>query len=137
MEADWVVAYHPEACEAIDEAVTEVLRDLHKGDRNFAELEVRYQTKPGYSVWAKLTFSLVRDWRGTPEYFMIVLRDISMVKWAELFYDELGTLKELIELSVFDDESLQGIDGLMRHYDGEEVEGWVQDRIHQLVTDRR
>lgn len=135
LEADWIVAYHPEDCEAIDEEVTKVFRDLHEGTRSYAEAEVRYQTRVGYSVWAQLTFSLVRDWEGRPEYFMVVIRDISMVKWTELFYNELAALKALVEICEEGHESLACINGLMQHYDGKFVEHGVIERIQGLLAD--
>lgn len=135
LEADWIEVYHPEDCEAIDEEITDVFRDLHQGIRNYAEVSVRYQTRIGYSVWAQLTFSLVKDWQGSPEYFMVAIRDISMVKWTELFYNELAALKTLIEICEEEDESLACINGLMRHYDGKDVERGVIERIQGLLAD--
>ena len=135
LENDWVIAYHPESCEETDEEMTGILRDFHQGKRNYAEIDVRYQTKPGYSVWAQVTFSLVRDWKGNPEYYMMVIRDVSMVRWVQLFYEQLLHIKELMEASGFYSESLQTIDGLLRHYDGEVVDRQVMTQIHALVSD--
>lgn len=135
LENDWVVAYHPDSCEATDEAMTRVLREFHRGECKYAELDVRYQTRPGYSVWAQATLSLVRDWKGNPEFFLMVIRDVSMRRWAEAFYRELGRIRDLMESSGFYSESLQSIDGLLRHYDGEEVDRRVMTRVHAMVSD--
>ncbi len=135
LENDWVIAYHPDSCQEAEERFNNVLRALHRGDRNYAELEVRYQTKPGYSVWAKQTMSLIRDWRGEPENFLIVLRDISMRKWTQQLYQELSQLKGLMDECGFCDRSADWIDGLLKHYNGEPVDGHVMHQIRVLVRD--
>ena len=135
LENDWIIAYHPESCEETDAEVTRIMKELYSGESNYAELDIRYQTKPGYSVWAHQTMSLVRDWNGNPEYFLTVVRDTSMQRWAQLFYNELLILDELVHATNFDDEMAQWIDGLIRHYNGEPVEGRVMQQIHVLMQD--
>lgn len=135
LENDWIVAYHPDSCEETDAEVTRIMKSLYNGESNYAELDIRYQTKPGYSVWAHQTMSLVRDWNGNPEYFLTVVRDTSMQRWAQLFYNELLILNELVHATGFDHETAQWIDGLIRHYNGEPVEGHVMRQIHVLMQD--
>ena len=135
LENDWVIAFHPDSCEETDEQLTGVLRDFHNGDCQYAELNMRYQTRPGYSVWAQTTLSLVRDWKGNPEYFMMVMRDVSMTSWTRQFYQVLVRLKGLMESSGFYSDSLRSIDGLLRHYDGENVDRYEMARVHAMVSD--
>ena len=100
--------------EETDEEMTKIMRSLYTGESNYAEMDIRYQTKPGYSVWAHQTMSLVRDWNGNPEYFLAVVRDTSMQKWAQLFYNELLILQELMYACGFQHETARWIDGLIK-----------------------
>ena len=135
LETDWVIAYHPESCEETDEEMTNIMRSLYTGESNYAEMDIRYQTKPGYSVWAHQTMSLVRDWNGNPEYFLTVVRDTSMQKWAQLFYNELRILQELMYACNFEHETARWIDGLIKHYNGEQVDGQVLNQIQAIMQD--
>ena len=135
MENDWVITYHPETCEETDEHLTAIMRDLHSCRVPHHQLDVRYQTKIGYSVWAQLTFSLVRDRNGAPEYFMQVIQDISLIKWAELFYSELIRLRDLMDATRYAGLSYRWVDGLIRHYEGEAIEREVMEKLEGLVSD--
>ena len=135
LENDWVIAYHPDSCEATDEDMTHIMRSLYNGVCNYAELDIRYQTKPGYSVWAHQTMSLVRDWEGNPEFFLTVIRDISMQRWAQLLYSEMLALKNLMDESYFHHRTASWIDGLLRHYEGKPIDGKVMHQLRVLVRD--
>ncbi len=136
LENDWVVAYHPETYEETDEKLTSILKDLHTGACNYTEVDVRYQTKIGYSVWSQLTFSLVKDWKGNPEYFMTVIRDITLIKWTQYLYSELETLINLVEMTGLYDDSVRAIAGLLRHYDGEDIDRQMMMEIQALLGTR-
>ena len=134
LENDWVVAYHPDSYEETDEKLTTILRELHMGECNYREVDVHYQTKIGYSVWAQLTFSLVKDWKGTPEYFMTVIRDITLIKWTEQLYAALTSVINLVEEAGVYDASIIALDGLLRHYDGEPVDRQVMSSIQAMLA---
>ncbi len=134
LENDWIVAYHPDTYEETDENLTAIMRALHMGEADFQDVDVRYQTKVGYSVWAQLTFSLVKDWKGTPEYFLTVIRDKTLIMWAHLLYGELESLIRLAERAGVYNESVWALEGLLRHYDGESVDGKVMQKIKALLA---
>lgn len=134
LENDWVTAYHPDSYEATDEKLTSIMRKMHMGTCNYAEVNVHYQTKIGYSVWSQLTCSLVKDWKGAPEYFMTVMRDTTLLKWTEQLYAELEMLIELVEMAGLYDASITALDGLLRHYDGEQVDHKLMTSIKALLN---
>ena len=134
LENDWITAYHPDSYEETDENLTSIMRKMHMGECNYAEVDVHYQAKIGYSVWSQLTFSVVNDWKGTPEYFMTVIRDITLAKWAEQLYTELEGLINLVEMAGLYDASVTALDGLLRHYDGEQVDHQVMNSIKALLN---
>ena len=121
--------------EETDEEVTRILKALYNGESNYAEVDVRYQTKPGYSVWAHQTISLVRDWNGNPEYFLTVVRDTSLQKWTQLFYNEMRILETLMDVCGYDAEIADWISGLIRHYNGEQVDRRVMRQLNNLMQD--
>ena len=45
--------------------------------------EQRFRRKDGSVFWASCTVSLTRNSRGEPQYFVVVLEDISIRKWTE------------------------------------------------------
>ncbi|MCR2807988.1 PAS domain-containing sensor histidine kinase [Paenibacillus soyae] len=58
-------------------------RFVHKlieGDISTYQVEKRYQHKEGYSVWAQLTLSIVRDAKNNPVSFIAQIQDISALK---------------------------------------------------------
>ncbi len=134
LENDWVIAYHPHSYEQTDEKLTRIMRQLHTGQRNYAEVDVHYQARIGYSIWSQLTFSVVKDWKGTPEYFMTVIRDRTLVKWMEKLYGELESLIELVNMAGVYDESIIAVDGLLRHYDGEDVGHNLMSSIKNIIS---
>jgi hypothetical protein len=66
---------------------------------------------------------------------MMVMRDVSMANWTEVFYQELARLKGLMETCGFYSDSLRSLDGLLRHYDGENVDRQQMARVHAIVSD--
>lgn len=134
LENDWIVAYHPDSYEETDEKLTTILRDMHSGECNYQEVDVHYQAKAGYSIWSQLTFSLVKDWKGTPEYYMTVIRDITLLKWTQKLYGELESLIGLVEMAGVYDESIPLVDGLLRHYDGEAVDQNMMRTIKAMIN---
>ena len=77
--------------------------------------------------------ALVRDWNGNPEYILTVLRDISLMKWTQLFYNQLLAMRELMNACEFYHASARWLDGLLSYYDGEHVEGNVMDQIEDRM----
>lgn len=61
------------------------------------EINKRYISKQGNTIWANLTVSLVRDASGNPEYFIAIVEDISERKRLEL---ELSAYKNQLERMV-------------------------------------
>ena len=135
LENDWVIAYHPDSYEETDEQFTDIIRSMYHGDQNYAELDIRYQTKSGHSVWAHQTMSLIRNWDGDPEYFLTVIRDTSMQQWTQLLYRELALLKELMEACCFQHQSWEWISGLLKHYDGESIEDALLHEISSILQE--
>ncbi len=56
---------------------------LLRGDIQRYQLEKRYLTKDGHTVWVNLTVTLQRDERGEPAYFISIVEDVSGRKAAE------------------------------------------------------
>ncbi len=134
MEADWVVTLHPETYQETDRRITQIYRDLHSGKMPYCRAEVRYQTRDGYSVWAQVTQSLVRDRYGRPDRYVLALEDVSLARWTELFYGELVGLRRIMEMSGYQGALRARVEGLMRHYDGEAVEPSVLGELAGLLT---
>lgn len=134
LENDWIVAYHPDSYEETDEQLTEILCAMHSGEVDYRDIDVRYQAKAGYSIWAQLTYSLVKDWKGVPEYFMMVIRDKTLVRWTELLYAELEALVLFAEQAGIYSEDIWALEGLLRHYDGESIDGYVMQKVRALVA---
>ena len=59
------------------------LQRMLSGEINNYRTEKRYLRKDGLPVWVKLTVSCVRADRGTVDYFIAVIEDISKQKQAE------------------------------------------------------
>jgi len=70
---------HPDDLDADLEYVRKVLN----GKIETYSLDKRYYRKDGSTVWVNLTVSLVFDRRGSPNYFVSVVKDISERKQAE------------------------------------------------------
>ncbi len=66
LEADWVQA-----------------RRLVAGELANYSMDKRYIRKDGSTIWVTLTGSLVRKPSGEPEYFIVIIRDITALKEAE------------------------------------------------------
>ncbi len=134
MEADWVVTLHPETFRETDRRLTQIYRDLHSGKVPYGRAEVRYQTRDGYSVWARVTHSLVRDRYGRPDRYVLALEDISLARWNELFYDELVALRRIMDQSAYQGTFRATVDALMRHYNGEAVEPAVLGVLAEMYA---
>ena len=61
----------------------EFTRQLLNGEISQLTMEKRYIHKDGYPVWVHLTATLIRDSSDRPEYYICVVEDIGMRKWAE------------------------------------------------------
>src|SRR6201995_6058504 len=61
----------------------EKLRQVLAGEIPTYQMEKRYFHKAGYTIWVKLSVSLVRDEHGTPLHFVSHLEDITRAKAAE------------------------------------------------------
>jgi formate hydrogenlyase transcriptional activator len=59
------------------------LEELLKGKTENYSMEKRYFRKDGSIVWANLTVSLLSDRGGNPQYFVAIIKDISVRKKAE------------------------------------------------------
>ncbi len=85
---------HPEDIENDLEHVKRLIDD----QISYYQIEKRYIHRDGYTVWAILHVSLVRDSRGYPLYFIGQMEDITERKWFEqkmqtaLITDELTGL---------------------------------------------
>ncbi len=65
------------------EAGTEGVRRVVSGEIERYTLEKRYVRKDGGIVWGIVSFSLIRDREGKPEYFVTNVQDITQRKAAE------------------------------------------------------
>jgi len=59
-----------------------LMNKMLAGEIQTYELEKRYITKPGVTIWVKLTVALIRDGAGQPDYFVSVVQDITPAKVA-------------------------------------------------------
>ena len=59
------------------------LEDKDKNQNTTNSLERLYLHKEGYSIWSKVTISLVRDEFGYPQYYLAVVEDIGDRKQSE------------------------------------------------------
>ncbi|MEZ4701362.1 MAG: PAS domain S-box protein [Rhodothermales bacterium] len=134
MEEDWVVTLHPETCQETDSRLVQVYRDLHSGKVPYARAEIRYQTRIGYSVWAQVTHSLVRDSQGRPDRYVLAFEDCSMKRWTELFHGELIALRRIMELSGYEGDHLNRVDGLIRHFEGQPVPASLLGELVELFA---
>jgi len=76
----WQDLSHPDDREQIDLQVGKVLQ----GELQTVSAEQQYLRKEGSSLWAHLTFSLIRDATGRARYTLSVIQDIRDRKQAEL-----------------------------------------------------
>ncbi len=58
-------------------------RELMDGKREHYQIEKRYLTKNGRTVWGRLTASLVRDAEGKPQYAVAMVEDITLRQLAQ------------------------------------------------------
>ncbi|MCB1955172.1 MAG: PAS domain S-box protein [Rhodocyclaceae bacterium] len=75
----------------------EFVRQLLAGERDHYRMEKRYLHRAGHAVWIRLTVSLVRDGRGSPEYFIAVVEDVSERRAME---DELQQSRRRLQLLI-------------------------------------
>jgi PAS domain S-box-containing protein len=61
----------------------ELFEELVKGERDQYLMEKRYLRKDGGMFWGRLTYSLVRDEQGKPDYLIGLIEDISEEKRAQ------------------------------------------------------
>jgi len=68
---------------------TEQMRQLLAGEIDTVSTDRRYVRPSGEPVWAHVTVSLVRDRGGTPDWFVIIVQDVTARRKAE---EELNRL---------------------------------------------
>jgi PAS domain S-box-containing protein len=73
----------------------DLTRQLLDGEIAQLTVEKRYIHKDGYPVWVHLTATLIRDSSGRPDYFVCVVEDIGVRKWAE---EELKRSEERLNI---------------------------------------
>ncbi|GAB2621979.1 cyclic Di-GMP phosphodiesterase RmdA [Streptomyces capparidis] len=66
--------------------VWELYEQLVRGERDHYQFEKPYFVRDGSAIWTNLTVSLIRDERGTPQYQVAVLEDVTERK---LLHDRL------------------------------------------------
>lgn len=68
-----------------DDVVTEnaLYREMLMRGESSSEIEKRYIRKDGQSIWCRITVSLVRDDIGTPQFAIVMVKDITERKKAE------------------------------------------------------
>jgi diguanylate cyclase (GGDEF)-like protein/PAS domain S-box-containing protein len=76
----------------------ELLRQTIAGEIPGYEIEKRYVTKQGQSVWSLLSVSMVRDADGEPSYFISQIQDISAHKRMEERLRHLADCDPLTDL---------------------------------------
>ena len=59
------------------------VQELIEGKRNTYKMHKRYHKKDGTILWAALSVSVVRDIKNNPLYFISIIEDISLQKYAE------------------------------------------------------
>ncbi len=67
----------------------EQVRQMLEGERDTASGDRRYLRPSGVAVWGHVTVSLVRDPRGNPDWFVVIVQDITARRQAE---EELNRL---------------------------------------------
>jgi PAS domain S-box-containing protein len=60
----------------------EIFKELIEGKRNSYTMERRYRRKDGRVFWARINYSLVRDFEGKPDYLIGMIEDIDDQKRA-------------------------------------------------------
>ena len=75
----------------------EHIKKLLKGEIPYFSLTKRYIRKDDSAIWANITASLVRDSQGAPDYFIVVIEDVSRLKQVET---ELRTAHDALEKRV-------------------------------------
>jgi PAS domain S-box-containing protein len=93
------------------EADIEHAESLLRGETETYSIEKRYVRKDGEIVWINLTVSLLHDDSGKPNYFVSVIKDISVRKQAEQkLKDYQHRLKSLVsQLTVAEDRERRAI----------------------------
>jgi PAS domain S-box-containing protein len=84
-------------------ATMDHMSKLRANELNSFSLLKRYINKNGTTVWATTTVSMVRDSRGTAEYVMAVINDITERKQAEAaLHENIAQTMMRLELAQFD-----------------------------------
>ena len=65
------------------ERTRRIVREMMAGKKNVERYEKRYRRKDGRIVWTSTTGTLVRDGRGDPWFFTLMLEDITRRKRSE------------------------------------------------------
>jgi PAS domain S-box-containing protein len=69
------------------------IQQVLDGKLNSYQLEQRFTTKSGKTVWVLINGSLVRDEKGEPKYFIAQIQDITERKLRDERIQELNTIK--------------------------------------------
>ncbi|HEY3375357.1 MAG TPA: PAS domain S-box protein [Candidatus Aquicultor sp.] len=85
------------------------IEELLKGVLDSYMIDERYVRKDGSLVWVNVTGSIVRDDNGMPQYFIMVVDDISERKAIERLNNELSELNTAISSTLSVDDIMQHI----------------------------
>lgn len=78
------------------ERTRRIVREMMAGKKNVERYEKRYRRKDGRIVWTSTTGTLVRDARGEPWFFTLMLEDITRRKRSEAALTRLaGRLRRM------------------------------------------
>jgi PAS domain S-box-containing protein len=90
-------------------------RRLMAGEIGSYSREMRYLRRDGSRVWVKVTRSLTQGAAGTPDYFILVVDDISLPKQMEHALAESEARYRLVADHTYDWECWVGPDGALRY----------------------
>lgn len=88
------------------------LTGLQAGEIRSSVREVRYRRPDGSTIWSNRGLSLVRDVSGIPQYFILVLQDITERKLLQervLHQTQFDGLTELPNRTLFHDRLMQAL----------------------------
>jgi len=115
-------------------SMTVLMLPLLAGERHTATLEKRYRHADGSWQWARATISLVRELSGEPQYFILVVEDITERKIAEKQILEQASLIDLANDAIV----VRTLDDEVRFWNkrAESLYGWsFNEVIGQKITE--
>lgn len=134
LEEDWLITLHPETSVETETRLIDAYRQLHDGDAPFVREEIRYQSRIGYSIWARVTHSLVRDRFGRPDRYVLSFEDTSLRQWTEVLCDVLRGLRTVMDAAGYAGSHRDRVDALLRHADGEWVPPGLLGGLEELYA---